>query len=47
MVLMNLQGSIGDAGIEDKLVDAGEGGGRRGQVNGERSTEAETPPHVK
>ena len=30
MVLMNLQGSIGDAGIEDKLMDAGEGGRKEG-----------------
>lgn len=28
-VLMNLQGSSGDAGIEDKPMDAGEGAGRR------------------
>lgn len=33
---MNLQGSSGDAGIEDKPMDAGEGAGRRGEVDGER-----------
>ena len=30
MLLMNLQGSSGDAGIEDKLVDAGKGGRKEG-----------------
>ena len=30
MLLMNLQGSSGDADIEDKLVDAGKGGRKEG-----------------
>ena len=44
---MNLQGSNGDAGIENELSDTGRREGRRAEVNGESSTEAKTPPHVK
>lgn len=40
-VLMNLQGSSGDAGIEDKPMDAGEGGQEGGgEVDGESGTDA-------
>lgn len=45
-VLMNLQGSSGDAGIKNRLRNMGQVGGD-GEMNGESSMEIYTQPYIK
>ena len=42
-----MQGSDGDTDIEDGLLDKGQGVKGEGEINGECSMEAHTPPYVK
>ena len=47
MVLMNLQGSNGDADIENRLMDPGSGEEGESGMNGENSMEIHNLPYVK
>ena len=47
MVLMNLQGSNGDADIENRLMDPGSGEDGESGMNGDRRVETYTLPYVK